>query len=173
MALTLESEPSHPSSAATVYEPAGGLDYLLITPPRHDLVHMEALHLHEIARHPLVLGELNAYSRRRVQEVFHRYDLAKELNIAVETSSDEYTISCVRSGMGIGITLGIPRGRLYHGLKTRSLGAGSAWRASASSGKAASTFHPIQREFASEIQVIHLSVTATYAGSTSDIGNAP
>ena len=152
VALTLESEPSHPSSSETVYEPAGRLDYLLITPPRHNLAHMEALHLQEIAKHPLVLGELGAYSRRRVQEVFHRYDLAKELNTAVETSSDEYTISCVRSGMGIGITLGIPRGRLYHGLKTRSLrhwfgmaGVGFLWQGG---------IHvpPIQRQFASEIQ---------------------
>ena len=158
MALTLESEPSHPSSAGTVYEPAGRLDYLLITPPRHDLVHMEALHLHEIAKHPLVLGEPKAYSRRRVQEVFHRYDLAKELKIAVETSSDEYTISCVRSGMGIGITLGIPRGRLYHGLKTRSLrrwfgmaGVGFLWQAR----------HPRSTDPAGVRQrdpIIHLSV---------------
>ena len=29
VALTLESEPSHPFSTGTVYEPAGGLDYLL------------------------------------------------------------------------------------------------------------------------------------------------
>jgi DNA-binding transcriptional LysR family regulator len=152
VALTLEPEPSHPSSAETFYEPAAKLDYLLIAPPRHDLVRMEALHLHEIAKHPLVLGELGAYSRRRVQAVFHRYDLAKELNIAVETSSDEYTISCVRSGMGVGITLGIPRGRLYQGLKTRSLrrwfgmaGVGFLWQAG---------IHvpPIQREFAGEIQ---------------------
>jgi DNA-binding transcriptional LysR family regulator len=152
VALTLESEPGHPSSTGTVYEPTGRLDYLLITPPRHDLVHMEALHLHEIAKYPLVLGEQKAYSRRRVQEVFHRHDLAKDLNIAVETSSDEYTISCVRSGMGIGITLGIPQGRLYHGVKTRSLrrwfgmaGVGFLWQVGIQ-------VPPIQREFASEIQ---------------------
>jgi DNA-binding transcriptional LysR family regulator len=152
VALTLEPQPSQPSSAGTVYERAGGLDYLLITPPRHELVQMESLHLHEIAKYPLILGELKAYSRRRVEEVFHRHDLSKELSIAVETSSDEYTISCVRSGMGIGITLGIPRGRLYQGLKTRSLrrwfgmaGVGFFWQCG---------IHvpPIQREFASEIQ---------------------
>jgi DNA-binding transcriptional LysR family regulator len=152
VALTLEPEPSQLSSAATVYEPAAGLDYLLITPPRHEMGRSEPLHLHEIAKHPLVLGELGAYSRRRVQEVFHRYDLAKEMNIVVETSSDEYTISCVRSGMGVGITLGIPRGRLYQGLKPRSLrrwfgmaGVGFLWQGG---------IHvpPIQRDFANEIQ---------------------
>jgi DNA-binding transcriptional LysR family regulator len=152
VALTLEPEPGHPYSAATVYEPAAKLDYLLIAPPRHDLGRAEALHLHEISKHPLVLGETGAYSRRRVQEVFHRHDLARDLNIAVETSSDEYTISCVRSGMGVGIILGIPRGRLYYGLKTRSLrhwfgmaGVGFLWQGG---------IHvpPIQREFARAIQ---------------------
>jgi DNA-binding transcriptional LysR family regulator len=165
VALTLEPEPSHPTSAGTVYESAGRLDYLLITPPRHELAHTEALHLHEIAKLPLVLGELKAYSRRRVQEVFHRHNLAKELNIAVETSSDEYTISCVRSGMGIGITLGIPRGRLYHGLKIRSLrrwfgmaGIGFLWQGG---------IHvpPIQREFSSEIQSSICRSTASPACS--------
>jgi DNA-binding transcriptional LysR family regulator len=152
VALTLEPEPSHPASETTVYEPAAKLDYLLIAPPRHDLARVEALHLHAIAKQPLVLGEPGAYSRRRVQEVFHRYDLAKDVHIAVETSSDEYTISCVRSGMGVGITLGIPRGRLYRGLTPRSLrrwfgmaGVGFLW-------KVGIHVPPIQREFAGEIR---------------------
>jgi DNA-binding transcriptional LysR family regulator len=152
VALTLEPEPTDLTSAETVYEPAAKLDYLLITPPRHDLGRAEALHLHEIAKHPLVLGEPRAYSRRRVQEVFHRHDLANELNIAVETSSDEYTISCVRSGMGIGITLGTPRGRLYQGLKVRSL---RRWFGMARIGflwKGGIHVPLIQREFAREIQ---------------------
>ncbi len=152
MALTLEPEPSQVASAQTVYERTAELDYLLVTPPRHPLGRSDALHLNEIVKQPLVLGELGAYSRRRVQEVFSRYDLARDLNITVETSSDEYTIACVRSGMGIGITLGIPGGRLYHGLKTRSLrlwfgmaGVGFLWQGG---------IHvpPIQREFAHEIQ---------------------
>ena len=153
VAFTLEPEPSHPSSAETVYEPAAKLDYLLITPRRHDLGRAEALHLHEIAKHALVLGEPGAYSRRSVQEVFYRYDLAKELNIAVETSSDEYTISCVRSGMGIGITMGTARGRLYQGLKTRSLrrwfgmaGVGFLWQGGVH-------VPLLQREFANEIRL--------------------
>jgi DNA-binding transcriptional LysR family regulator len=152
VALTLEPEPTDLTSAETVYEPAAKLDYLLITPPRHDLGRAEALHLHEIAKHPLVLGEPRAYSRRRVQEVFHRHDLANGLNIAVETSSDEYTISCVRSGMGIGITLGTPRGRLYQGLKVRSL---RRWFGMARIGflwKGGIHVPLIQREFAREIQ---------------------
>jgi len=152
VALTLEPEPGNPNSTETVYETAAKLDYLLIMPPRHKLGRTDALHLHEIAKHPLVLGEPRAYSRRRVQEVFHRYDLANELNLAVETSSDEYTISCVRSGMGVGITLGTPRGRLYQGLKVRSL---RRWFGMARIGflwQRGVHVPLIQREFAREIQ---------------------
>jgi DNA-binding transcriptional LysR family regulator len=74
------------------------------------------------------------------------------LNIAVETSSDEYTISCVRSGMGIGITLGTTRGRLYQGLKVRSL---RRWFGMARIGflwKGGIHVPLIQRVFAREIQ---------------------
>jgi DNA-binding transcriptional LysR family regulator len=152
VALTLEPGPDHPASAATVYEPAAKLDYLLIAPPRHELGRAATLHLHEIARQPLVLGEPGAYSRRRVQQVLHRYDLAKDMHLAVETSSDEYTISCVRSGMGVGITLGMPQGRLYQGLKTRSL---RRWFGMASIGflwNVGIHVPPIQREFAGEIR---------------------
>src|SRR5437773_6175175 len=41
--------------------------------------------------------------------------------VAVETSSDEYTLSCVRAGLGVGITIGTGRGHLYRGLGVRSL----------------------------------------------------
>jgi DNA-binding transcriptional LysR family regulator len=68
-----------------------------------------------------VLGESAAYSRRRVEEVLHRYDLKSAVNIAVETSSDEYTLACVRAGMGIGITIGAGSGPLFSGLAVRSL----------------------------------------------------
>src|SRR5205807_2626980 len=85
VALTLEPGPDRPWSMATTYEPAGELDYLLITRPRHALARSPTLHLHEIVAHPLVLGELGTYSRHRVREVFHRNDLAVDAHIAVET----------------------------------------------------------------------------------------
>ena len=121
VAFTLEPGPDRPPGEETVYEPVGELDYLLITPPRHALARSRTLDLREIVGHPLVLGEPSAYSRRRVQEVLHRHDLAREARIVAETSSDEYTLDCVRAGIGVGITVGIPRGRLYRGLAVRSL----------------------------------------------------
>ncbi|MBX6312545.1 MAG: LysR family transcriptional regulator [Isosphaeraceae bacterium] len=121
VAFTLEPGPGSRPSGDTLYEPAGELDYLLVTPPGHALTRSRPLQLDEVVRYPLVLAEPGAYSRHRVQEVFHRFHVGELAQIAVETSSDEYTLACVRAGLGVGITLGLPRGRLYRGLAVRSL----------------------------------------------------
>jgi len=119
--FTLEPGPDNPCSAEVVYEPAGGVDYLLAAPPRHPLLRSRRFRLKQIVEFPLVLGEAAAYSRHRVEEVLHRHNLTAAVKVAVETSSDEYTLSCVRAGLGIGITVGTGRGQLYRGLGVRSL----------------------------------------------------
>lgn len=120
--LTLEPGPENSPVLSVVYEPAGDVDYLLVIPARHRLASRRPLRLPMLVDEPLVLAEMGGYSRRRVQEVMHRHDLIGKMQIAVETSSDEYTLSCVRAGMGIGITVGTGRGPLYEGLVVRSLG---------------------------------------------------
>jgi LysR family cyn operon transcriptional activator len=152
VAFTLEPGPDSPRSGAVTFEPAGQVDYLLITPARHPLLRQRALHLHRIVQYPLVLGEPGAYSRHRVQEVLHRYDLADAAQVAVETSSDEYTLSCVRAGLGVGITLGIARGHLYQGLGVRPL---RRWFGTARVGflwKRGAHVSPVRRELARAIQ---------------------
>ncbi len=119
--LTLEPGPDRPPARLVAYEPAGEVDYLLIAPPRHPLLRQRTLHLEQIVKHPLVLGESGAYSRHRVQEIMHRYNLTEKMHVAVETSSDEYTLTCVRAGLGVGITVGTGQGHLYRGLAVRSL----------------------------------------------------
>jgi DNA-binding transcriptional LysR family regulator len=51
----------------------------------------------------------------------NRYNLGHDLNVAVETTSDEYTLSCVRAGLGVGLTVGTGHGHFYRGLGVRSL----------------------------------------------------
>src|SRR6185295_2146107 len=92
-----------------------------VLPPRHPLRRASAVRLKHLVRYPLVLGEGAAYSRHRVEEVLHRHRLKGSVQVAVETSSDEYTLACVRAGMGIGITIGAGRGPLFGGLAIRSL----------------------------------------------------
>jgi DNA-binding transcriptional LysR family regulator len=150
--FTLEPGPAIPCSPAVVYEAAGEVDYLLVAPPRHPLLASRSLHLRQMLEYPLVLGDTNAYSRRRVQEVLHRYDLLDTLQLAVETSSDEYTLACVRAGMGIGVTVGTGRGPLYQGLKVRSL---RRWFGTARVGflwKRGAHVPPLERDLAHVIQ---------------------
>ncbi len=119
--LTLEPGPDEPASATVIYEACGDVDYLLVAPSRHPLLRARSFQLRQIADHPLVLGIAPSYSRRRVEEVLHRHDLSGSVQLAVETSSDEYTLACVRAGLGIGITIGIAQGQLYRGLAVRTL----------------------------------------------------
>jgi DNA-binding transcriptional LysR family regulator len=121
VAVTLEPGPDRPPPPAVAYEPAGAASFLLVTPRRHPLVKARGLQLAHIVRYPLVLGEPGAYSRHRVQEVLHRHGLTDAADVVAETSSDEYTLSCVRAGLGVGITVGTGHGHLYHGLGVRPL----------------------------------------------------
>jgi DNA-binding transcriptional LysR family regulator len=119
--FTLEPGPDEAPLLSVAYEPAGEVDYLLVMPQGHPLASRRTLRLAHIVEERLVLAYKTAYSRRRVEEVFHRHDLTDRLRVAAETSSDEYTLPCVRAGLGVGITVGKGRGPLYQGLAVRSL----------------------------------------------------
>jgi DNA-binding transcriptional LysR family regulator len=150
--FTLEPWPDMPYLASVEYEAAGAVDYLLVTPAQHPLLKRRPLTLRQITAHDLVLGAVPSYSRGRVQEILHRYDLANEIKVAVETSSDEYTLSCVRAGLGVGITVGTGHGHFYRGLGIRSL---KRWFGTARVGflwKRGAHVPPVQRALATAIQ---------------------
>jgi len=152
VALTLEPRPDGENFAAITYEPAGSLEYLVVTPRRHPLARTKTLRLESIVRYPLVLADTEAYSRQRVQEVFHRHDLIGRMNVAVETSSDEYTLACIRAGLGVGITVGRPGSLPYRSLAAREL---RRWFGTARIGflwRAGAHVPPIQRELAELIR---------------------
>jgi DNA-binding transcriptional LysR family regulator len=119
--LTLEPAPDEPLRATLSYEPAAEIDYLLVMPRDHPLAKRRSLRLEAVVAHPLVVAEARGYSRHRVQEVLHQYNLSTGMQIAVETSSDEYTLSCVRAGLGVGIVVGKAGSALHHGLAVRPL----------------------------------------------------
>jgi DNA-binding transcriptional LysR family regulator len=151
--FTLEPGPERDYGPTIDYQAAGEVDYLLVTPRRHPLARTKSIRLEQLARYPLVLGESAAYSRRRVEEVLHRHHLRDSVSIAVETSSDEYTLACVRAGMGIGITIGAGRGPLFGGLAVRSL---RRWFGTARLGfvwRRGAFISPLERELAAAIQL--------------------
>jgi molybdate transport repressor ModE-like protein len=119
--FTLEPAPARPPLLSVSYEGAGEVDYLLVAPREHTLIRRTTLRLEQVLSERLVLADASAYSRRRVEEVLHRHGLTAKMTISLETSSDEYTLACVRAGLGVGITVGSGRGPLYEGLEARSL----------------------------------------------------
>jgi DNA-binding transcriptional LysR family regulator len=151
--FTLEPGPDQDYGPTIDYQPAGEVDYLLVLPQRHPLRRTATLRVEQLVRYSLVLGESAAYSRHRVEEVLHRHRLKSAVRVAVETSSDEYTLACVRAGMGIGITIGAGRGPLFGGLAVRSL---RRWFGTARLGfvwRRGAIISPAQRELADAIRV--------------------
>jgi DNA-binding transcriptional LysR family regulator len=120
IALTLEPGPLGLKPGLR-HEIFGEADYLLVTPKKHSLANRKNPSLRDIVEFPLVLGDAETYSRKRVQEVFHRQHLLEHITVAVETNSDEYSTNCVRCGMGIAIAVGTVSASLYRGLHVRSL----------------------------------------------------
>ena len=105
-----------------MFEPAGEVDYLLVTPAQHPLLRQKNLRLEAVVEYPSSWELLMLIPGTGSHEVFHRHELSlRDMQISAETSSDEYTLSCVRAGLGIGITVGNGRGLLYRGLGVRSL----------------------------------------------------
>jgi DNA-binding transcriptional LysR family regulator len=121
VAITVEPTLHGSPVRSVVYETAFTADYLLVTPPNHPLMRKRALHPRDIVQYPLVLRERGAYSRRRVDEVLHRYNLDRAMSVVVETNNGALTLACVRAGMGVGITAGSLRSFLCQGLGVRSL----------------------------------------------------
>jgi DNA-binding transcriptional LysR family regulator len=121
VALMLERGPDEPVSHAITVEPAGELDFLLVAPPDHELVRRSAFRLKSIVKYPLVLTDAETCTRRRVEEVFHRYNMSGEMEVSAEVRSGECIPACVRAGLGLGIVVGNPRSPLYQGTRVRSL----------------------------------------------------
>jgi LysR family cys regulon transcriptional activator len=121
VALMLEPGPGRPRRTTVAHEPAYELEYVLVTPPRHQLARQRGLRLRDIVRHPLVLGVPGISSRRRLEEVLHGHGLLGDLQVAVETNSAALTFAYVRAGAGVGITAGNQKGNLCRGLGVRSL----------------------------------------------------
>ena len=120
--LTLDPILSHPlNSTSIVYSPIANVDFLLVAPKNHPLLRKRVLQFKALRDYPLVLGNSSTFSRARVEEVFRRYGIYKDIRIGVETNSDEYTIQCVRANAGVGITMGTPKSNIFEGLAVRQL----------------------------------------------------
>ena len=121
VAFTLDAGPDRPRPETVAYEPAAEVEFLLVARAGHPLLKRPGVSLAQVVKYPLVLGEPGAYTRQRFEQLLHRHSLGGLVELAAETSSDEYTLSCVRAGLGVGVSVGTGRGHLFKGLGVRSL----------------------------------------------------
>lgn len=101
------------------YEPCYFADFLAIAPARHPFTLAGTSSLRELVKHPLIVTAEGTHGREALEQALHRERLSA--HIAVETDNSAFTISCVRSGMGVGILAGQMDGPLSKRLVARSL----------------------------------------------------
>ena len=122
VAIMLKPAPGATASSAVLFEEIDRLEFLLVAPPSHPLIRGKRLQLADLVKHPLILGNLEAFSRKRFEDVLEVHHLEGRASVAVQTGSASLTLAAVRAGLGAGVVVCHPSGVLLKGLRTRSLG---------------------------------------------------
>jgi DNA-binding transcriptional LysR family regulator len=123
-------DPEVALGVAAPYESSPVLDYLhlfsmdwsLVTPPRHPLLHKPRLRLKDLTDLPLILFEHGSTGRQHVMDAFHGAGLSPRVDM--ETTNTEIIVRMVEAGLGVSIVPLMPRGPVTRGHKvgTRGLG---------------------------------------------------
>lgn len=101
------------------YEPAYTVEFLAASTKKHPYAKSKSSSLSELSKHGLVVTATGTHGRDALEQAFHREGLTP--NIAIETDTSAFTISCVAAGMGVGVLAGRRDGELCKQLATRSL----------------------------------------------------
>jgi DNA-binding transcriptional LysR family regulator len=126
----LLADPELSLGVAAPYESSPELEYLhlfsmdwsLITPPRHPLLHKTKLRLNDLLDLPLILFERGSTGRQHVMDAFH--GLALSPRVEMETTNTEIIVRMVEAGLGISIVPLMASGAVTRGhrIGVRSLG---------------------------------------------------
>ncbi len=103
----LLNEPDLDFGVAAPYEAAPGLEYRhlfsldwgLVAPPRHPLLHRPGLTLRDLADQPLICFERGSTGRQHVLDAFHALSLSPR--IVMETTNTEIVVRMVEAGLGL------------------------------------------------------------------------
>jgi DNA-binding transcriptional LysR family regulator len=119
--LALGLAAPYESSLALEYRHLFSLDWFLVTPPKHPLLHRPKLTLAELTDLPLILFERGSTGRTHVIEAFHGAGLSPRVDM--ETTNTEISVRMVEAGLGVSIVPLMPSGAVTRGRKvgTRSL----------------------------------------------------
>ena len=101
------------SSPQLEYSELFGMNWSLITPPRHPLAAKRRARLHQIVGYPLILYERGSTGRQHVLDAFHERELAPR--VALETTSTETVVSMVEAGLGVAVVPLMPNGSVTRG----------------------------------------------------------
>lgn len=101
------------SSPELEYIELFGMNWSLITPPKHALTGRRRAKLKEIGRYPVILYERGSTGRQHVLDAFHESEVTPQ--VALETTSTETVVSMVEAGLGIAIVPLLPTGAVTRG----------------------------------------------------------
>jgi len=123
-------DPDIALGVAAPYESSAELEYLhlfsmnwsLIAPPRHPLLHRRRLTLRDLADVQLILLEPGSTGRQHVVDAFHGAGLSPRVD--TETTNTEIIVRMVEAGLGVSIVPLMPSGVVTRGHRVgvRSLG---------------------------------------------------
>ena len=131
---TLLENPEVAIGFAAPYEPAAELEYChlfsmdwsLIAPPRHRLLHKKKLTLADVADEPLILFERGSTGRQHVVDAFHAAGLSPR--VEMETTNTEIIVRMVEAGLGVSIVPLLSSGRVTRGHRVGSVALGAQIR---------------------------------------------
>jgi DNA-binding transcriptional LysR family regulator len=113
--LALGVAAPYESSTELEYLHLFSLDWFLVTPPRHPLLHNKGLRLHDLTALPLILFERGSTGRTHVVDAFHGHGLSPRVDM--ETTNTEIIVRMVEAGLGVSIVPLMPGGQVTRGRK--------------------------------------------------------
>jgi DNA-binding transcriptional LysR family regulator len=126
----LLQDPDIALGVAAPYESSAELEYLhlfsmnwsVIAPPRHPLLHARRLTLRDLVDVPLILLEPGSTGRQHIMDAFHGAGLSPRVD--TETTNTEIIVRMVEAGLGVSIVPLMPSGVVTQGhrIGARSLG---------------------------------------------------
>jgi DNA-binding transcriptional LysR family regulator len=135
------------------------LEWSLIAPPKHSLLHRPRVGLADLTDLPLILFERGSTGRQHVMEAFHGAGLSPL--IEMETTNTEIALRMVEAGLGVSIVPLMPDGSVQRGRRvgTRRLGDLIRPIASGILVRRDDPLSPTSRMFMEYLQVAHRTPT--------------
>jgi DNA-binding transcriptional LysR family regulator len=98
---------------ALEYRHLFSLDWGLVAPPRHPLLHRPRLTLADLADQPLIFFERGSTGRQHVLDAFHGQGLSPRIEL--ETTNTEIVVRMVEAGLGLALVPLMPDGSVTRG----------------------------------------------------------